>query len=61
MSKRYRYVGQDQGVPGLPHELDDEEARRLGVHELLQQALGAKVYETVSEKAKGKTPGEESD
>jgi hypothetical protein len=61
MSKRYRYVGPGQGVPGLPHELDDEEARRLGVHELLEQALQAKVYEAIAEKAKGKTPAEESD
>jgi hypothetical protein len=61
MSKRYRYVGPGQGVPGLPHELDEEEARRLGVQTLLEEALGAKVYEPVSEKAKGKTPAEESD
>jgi hypothetical protein len=61
MAKRYRYVGQGQGVPGLPHEIDDEEAKRLGLTELLQQAVQAKVYQAIPEKAKGKAAAEESD
>lgn len=27
---KYRYVGEGQGVPGLPHEVTDEEAKALG-------------------------------
>jgi hypothetical protein len=59
MAKRYRYVGQGQGVPGLPHEIDDEEARLLGVQELLAQALQAGVYKEISTKATAKVKAQE--
>ena len=61
MGKRYRYIGSGQGVPGLPHEIDEEEAERLGLVDLLKQAVQAKVYQLIPEKAKGKTAAEESD
>jgi hypothetical protein len=61
MGKRYRYVGSGQGVPGLPHEIDEEEAERLDLVDLLKQAVQAKVYQLIPEKAKGKTVAEESD
>jgi hypothetical protein len=61
MGKRYRYIGAGLGVPGLPHEIDEEEAERLGLTELLKQAVQAKVYQLIPEKAKGKTAAEESD
>jgi hypothetical protein len=44
MGKRYRFIGEGAGVPGLPHELTDEEARALGVEELLQAALANGNY-----------------
>jgi hypothetical protein len=37
--KKYKYVGDGMGVPGLPHEISDEEVEALGVTELLKAAL----------------------
>jgi len=36
---KYKFVGDGAGVPGLPHEISDEEAEALGVTELLKAAL----------------------
>ncbi len=36
---KYQYVGTDQGVPGLPHEISDEQAEALGVADLLAEAV----------------------
>lgn len=46
---KYKYVGTGAGVPGLPHEITDEEALELGVVQLLQEALknGDYVFEVV--------------
>ncbi len=41
----YRYVGNGLGVPGLPHEISDEEARQRGLLELLQQAVQSGMYQ----------------
>jgi hypothetical protein len=35
----YKYVGEGAGVPGLPHQISDEEAEALGVTELLKAAV----------------------
>lgn len=50
----YKFVGDGMGVPGLPHEISDEEAEQMGVTELLKAALDNGSYEAVSEqKAEG--------
>jgi len=36
---KYKFVGEGMGVPGLPHEISDEEAIEMGVVELLQAAI----------------------
>lgn len=35
----YKYVGDGLGVPGLPHEISDREAEKLGVSEVLREAI----------------------
>ena len=54
MNKKYRYKGSGRGVPGLPHEITDEQAKRLGVEGLLQEALKAKTYKEVKPPKKAK-------
>jgi hypothetical protein len=49
MDKRYHFIGEGAGVPGLPHELTDREALALGVEALLAQALELGTYEEVKE------------
>lgn len=39
MNKKYRFVGEGMGVPGLPHEVTDEEAAALGMSEILDEAV----------------------
>lgn len=58
MGKRYHFIGEGAGVPGLPHELTDEEARGLGVEELLQAALANGNYReiTPARESGGKPP-----
>jgi hypothetical protein len=51
MSK-YVFVGSGAGVPGLPHELTDEEAREPGVKEILRGALKAGTYKEVKPEKK---------
>lgn len=41
----YKYCGEDLGIPGLPHEISREEARKQGVEALLDQAIEAGVYQ----------------
>jgi hypothetical protein len=36
---KYKFVGDGAGVPGLPHEITDEQASELGVTDLLQEAV----------------------
>lgn len=48
MGQRYRFVGEGAGVPGLPHEITDEEARALGVQDLLMDALKAGTYQEIA-------------
>jgi len=51
MSK-YVFVGSGAGVPGLPHELTDEEVVELGVRKLLRGALKAGSYKEVKPEKK---------
>ena len=36
---KYKFVGNGMGVPGLPHEISDDEARELGVEEILKESV----------------------
>ena len=47
----YKYVGDGAGVPGLPHEISDEEAEALGVTELLMAALENGSYVKIEQSA----------
>jgi hypothetical protein len=45
----YKFVGDGTGVPGLPHEITDAEAKELGVSEILKEAVKNGSYvESVS-------------
>lgn len=44
----YRYIGDGSGVPGLPHEITDEEATAQGLTELLQAAVQNGNYREVA-------------
>jgi len=35
----YRFCGNGQGIPGLPHEVSAEQAKELGLLEVLQAAI----------------------
>ena len=45
----YKFIGKGMGVPGLPHEISDEEAKRLGVGELLKAAIENGSYVAMDE------------
>ena len=42
---KYIYVSDGLGVPGLPHELTDRDAKALGVADILKAALEAGTYQ----------------
>lgn len=50
---KYKFVGEGMGVPGLPHEITDEQAKADGVDKLLDQAVMLGLYEEVKEPVKG--------
>ena len=47
--KKYRFTGQGLGVPGLPHEISEEQAKAEGMQKLLQAAIENGLYEEVKE------------
>ncbi len=47
MATSYRFIGAGAGIPGLPHEVSDEQARELGLEETLRAAMAAGTYEEV--------------
>lgn len=49
MAKKYKFVGEGMGVPGLAHEITDEEAKAENVKELLDQAVMLGLYVEVDE------------
>lgn len=46
--KEYKYVGNGMGVPGLPHEVSDDEAAELGVLNILREAIENGSYVEVT-------------
>ena len=42
----YKYIGDGAGVPGLPHEISDEEAQAQGLSDLLMAAVANGSYVT---------------
>ena len=48
----YKYVGEGQGIPGLPNEISNARAKSLGVEQLLKDAIKAGVYKKLGSKAK---------
>ncbi len=48
---KYKFVGEGLGIPGLPHEITEEEAQALGLTELLQAAVANGNYQAASGQA----------
>jgi hypothetical protein len=46
---RYKFVGDGMGVPGLPHEISDEDAEALGMTQLLSDAIANGSYAAAEE------------
>ena len=47
---KYKYTGGGAGIPGLPHEITDEQAKKLGVKDTLAVAVAAGSYKKVTVK-----------
>jgi len=47
---KYKFVGNGRGIPGLPHEVSDEDVKVLGMEEVLKAALKNGNYVKVEEK-----------
>lgn len=45
--RTFRYCGAGAGIPGLPHELTEDEARALGVRDVLDAALANGSYQEI--------------
>lgn len=56
MSKKFVYVGSGTGVPGLPHEITEKQAKEQGVYEILKDAIAAGNYKP-DKKSKEVTDG----
>lgn len=54
----YRFIGAGRGVPGLPHEITEREAKDAGVWDLLQEAVKAGNFEEVKPEKPAKKEGE---
>ncbi len=52
--KIYKYVGDGLGVPGLPHQITEDEAKQLGISEILKDAIAAGNYKLETTKKKPK-------
>jgi len=51
MPKKYKYdAKRGAGIPGLPHEVTDEQAAHLGLAELLKEAVKNGAYQEIKEK-----------
>lgn len=48
----YKFVGKGAGVPGLPHTLSREEAKKRGVEEILDAAIDNGNYEQIGGRKK---------
>ncbi len=49
---KYEFVGQGEGVAGLPHVVTEAEAKKLGVLEILKEAVKNGNYREVKSKTK---------
>lgn len=49
---KYRYVGSGQGVPGLPGEVTGEQAKELGLADVLKECVKAGLYKESKAKPK---------
>ena len=47
---KYKYVGNGQGVPGLPNEVSKQEAKDLGLGDVLKECIKAGLYKEVKAK-----------
>lgn len=49
---KYKFVGEGSGVPGLPHEITDDEALERGITDLLKAAIANGNYKPDEETAR---------
>ena len=49
MSRSFRFMGDGLGIPGLPHEITAEEAKALGVEDILAAAVARGAYQEIKE------------
>lgn len=55
---KYQYVGDGLGVPGLPHQISEEEAKELGLESLLHDAIENGNYKPVNDGLKKESTAE---
>jgi hypothetical protein len=48
--RKFHYCGDGLGIAGLPHDVTEEEARALGVLDVLQAALKNGSYREVTDR-----------
>jgi hypothetical protein len=54
----YRYNGDGAGLPGLPNEVSEEEAQKLGMADVLKNAVAVGLYvEVKGQKSKVEPKG----
>ena len=49
---KYKYTGEGQGVPGLPAQVSDKEAKELGLANVLKECIKAGLYKEDKKKPK---------
>lgn len=54
--KKYKYIGEGAGVPGLPHEITEEQAQARGLSELLRAAIENGSYIEIKPGAQKSAP-----
>ena len=58
--RKYVFCGAGVGVPGLPHEISEEEAKALQVEDSLKAAVALGIYREVKPVRPARGAGEES-
>ena len=58
--KKFEYVGNGMGVPGLPHLVSDDEAALLGVLHILNEAIKNGNYVETPSALRASPPNAES-
>lgn len=59
--RKFRYCGDGAGIVGLPHDVTEEEARALGVWDVLQAALKNGSYREVTDRVTSSAQPAEED